>query len=159
MWCDDFDADLLKVVPGAAEALGEAAGVKLLTWCGHLTDGKINHPACWNGDTGFIALFWTDPACKPDPFYWTDAPAAECTFLEAVRDEWVHDAAIYVNGHGIWRPPVRLMEKLMYDLRGWTPLDDKERDSIRRNVRCSLAAAAERLTQVPGVPSLAAGVS
>jgi hypothetical protein len=154
MWCDDFDADLLAVVPGVAEVLGPAASVRLFTYSG-LTDGRINHPSCWNGGAGFVALFWTGPAWKPEPYYWTDKDVAECTFIEAVRDEWVHDAAIYVNGHAIWKPPVRLMEKLMYDLRGWTPLADEEREEIRENVRRSLKSAADRLAQVPGIPAMA----
>jgi hypothetical protein len=38
------------------------------------------------------------------------------------------------------------MEKLMFDLRGWTVLADAEREDIRKSVRKSLSAAAARLT-------------
>ena len=105
MWCDDFDADLLAVIPGAATALGESAGAALLTYS-TLTGGK-----------------------------------------------WVHSCAVSVNGLLVWRPPVRLMERLMYDLRGWTVLPGDEREQIRRDVLASLESAARRLTSalVPAV--------
>lgn len=144
MWCDSFDADLLKVVPGAEDALGDAAAVKLLTYS-TLTNGKINCPAAWNGAGAF---FWTAPGYQPDASWWTDKPIAGCTFLEAVRDEWVHSAALNVNGALVWQAPVRLMERLMYDLRGWTPVLDEEREHVRDWVRASLRAAAGRLREV-----------
>jgi len=153
MWCDTFDADLLAVVPGAAEALGPAGGLRLMTYS-RLTNGRINHPSCWSTYEGFAAFFWTAEEHRPDASWSTDAPVAECTFLEAVRDEWVHSCAIVVNGRVVWRPPVRLMQKLMYDLRGWTPLADEERERIRGDVRCSLTSAARRLARVPSVPAL-----
>lgn len=150
MWCDTFDADLLAVVPGALDALGDTAGVRLLTYS-TLTGGKINHPATWNGPG---ALFWTSPDHQPDAFWATSKPVAECTFAEAVRDEWVHSCTININGTAIWEPPARLMERLMYDLRGWRPLDDTEREHIRGNVRASLTAAAARLTALLGRPAM-----
>lgn len=149
MWCDTFDADLLAVVPGAAEALGLAAGIRLETYSKTYA-GKINLPSCWDTHEGFVAFFWTDPAARPPAGFVTDDPVVSCTFLEAVRDEWVHDAAISVNGQVVWRPPVRLMERLMYDLRGWTVLPDAERDAIRLNVRISLGRAAGRLAALVG---------
>lgn len=144
MWCDTFDADLLAVVPGAAEALGETAGVRLETYS-RLTNGKINCPSAWNTDAGLTSFFWTAPWFRPPASFVTDDPVADCTFLEAVRDEWVHDSAISVNGVVVWQPPVRLMEKLMYDLRGWTVLDGDTREEIRGHVRDSLKQAARRV--------------
>jgi len=146
MWCDTFDADLLAVVPGAAEALGPAASIRLSTYS-RLTGGKINCPSVWNAGAGLVAFFWTAPEYRPDAGYVTSTPVAECTFLEAVRDEWVHSCAISVNGRIVWRPPVRLMERLMYDLRGWTVLADGDREEIRFRVRGSLEHAARRLAK------------
>jgi hypothetical protein len=145
MWCDSFDADLLKVVPGAAETLAGTAGVKLETHSSP-TDGKINCPSAWWTDEGLAAFFWTDPELAAPAGYITDDPVVECTFLEAVRDEWVHGQILCVNRRVVWRPPARLMEKLMFDLRGWTVLTDAEREDIRKSVRKSLSAAAARLT-------------
>jgi hypothetical protein len=147
MWCDDFDADLLKVVPGAAEALGDTAAVRLLTYS-RPTGGKINCPSSWNG---VGALFWTAPEHKPDACYYTDAPVTPCTFLEAVRDEWVHDSALVVNGALVWQAPVRLMERLMYDVRGWTVLTDGHRAEVRGHVLASLDAAARQAPDGDGM--------
>jgi hypothetical protein len=144
MWCDDFDADLLKVVPGALEALGDSASQHLLTYSS-LTGGKINCPASWNGAG---ALFWTDPGDPPPASFSTRKQVAGCTFAEAVRDEWVHSAAIVVNGHIVWQPPVRAMEALMYDLRCWSMLGDGHREAVRQSVRDSLAAAGARLLEI-----------
>ena len=148
MWCDTFDADLLSTVPGALEAVGPAAAVSLTTRS-HVTDGKINSPSAWNTYEGLMAFFWTAPEHAPDFAYWrTDKPEVACTFAEVVRDEWVHDALVNVNGHIVWRPPVNLMMKLMYDVRGWAVLEDGKREAIQESVRRSLAAAGERLVAV-----------
>jgi hypothetical protein len=144
MWCDTFDADLLKVVPGATEALGPAAGIELLTYS-RPTGGKINCPASWDG---VGALFWTAPEHQPDAYWSTDHPVIPCTFLEVVRDEWVHGSAVNVNGTLVWQPPEHLMMSLMYDLRGWTRLSDEKREEVRESVRRSLRAAGERATEV-----------
>lgn len=145
MWCDTFDADLLKVVPGAVKALGETAGLELTTRS-HITSGKINAPSCWNTSFGLAAFFWTAAGAPPDACWHTNDPEVRCTLLEAVRDEWVHDAAVVIDGRVIWRPPVALMMRLMYDVRGWTVLDDAQRGRIRESVLASLRAAAGRLT-------------
>lgn len=152
MWCDTFDADLLAVVPGAAEALGETASIRLETYS-LLAGGKINHPSCWSTGGGFTAFFWTAPGFRPAASFCTDAPVAECTFLEAVRDEWVHACTVAVNGVLVWLPPVRLMEKLMYDLRGWTVLPGDAREEIRGQVRDSLEQAAERTRRAVEQPA------
>jgi hypothetical protein len=149
MWCDTFDADLLKVVPGAAEALGDAGALRLTTYS-RLTGGKINHPSAWNTYDGLTAFFWTSEAHRLDGSYQTDDGEAECTLLEAVRDEWVHSCVISIDGRVIWRPPSGLMDRLMYDLRDWTPLTDQVREESREHVRASLRAAAERLRHVSG---------
>jgi hypothetical protein len=149
LWCDTFDADLLAVVPGAAEALAPAGDIELRTYS-RLTNGKINCPSSWNTDQGHLSFFWTAPQFRPDACWSTDAPEAGCSFLEAVRDEWVHLAAISVNGHLVWRPSWRHMSALMYDLRGWTVLAEDEREAVRRDVLRSLERAAKRLIAVTG---------
>jgi hypothetical protein len=151
MWCDTFDADLLAVVPGAAEALGGAAETEMLTYS-RLTDGRINCPSAWNDYGGLTAFFWTDPQYRPAGCWVTDEPVVSCTFLEAVRDEWVHSCAVVVNSRPAWRPPGRLMERLMYDIRGWTVLADDEREKIRSSVLAGLEAAAERFHSLLSLP-------
>lgn len=145
LWCDDFDADLLVVVPGAVEAIGDTADVRLRTYS-HATNGKINCPSAWWTDHGLTAFFATDGYGGPAPAgYWTDKPVVDCSFVEAVRDEWIHDAVIVINGRFVWKPPARLMYDLMADLRGWHLLTDTQRDSICEHVRASLVAASGRL--------------
>lgn len=147
LWCDGFDADLLKVVPGAAEALGGTAGAALETYS-HPTNGKINCPSAWWEDGGLLAYFWTDPAFGPPPGYSTDAPVVACTFLEAVRDEWVHGSVVAVNRRFVWEPPEAAMMRLMHDLRGRDVLPDAVRADLRWGVLRSLEAAAGRLRAV-----------
>ena len=147
MWCDSFDADLLAIVPGAAEAIGDAAGIALETYS-RPYGGKINCPSAWNSHSGMEAFFWTHPGGMPPAGYLTHDPVTPCTFLEVARDEWVHGALVIVDHHQVWRPPERLMDALMFDLRGWTPLPDGKREGIRQSVRDSLAAAAARLLEV-----------
>lgn len=144
MWCDTFDADLPKVVPGAIEALGDAASIQLRTYS-TLTDGKINCPSAWNTYDGLAAFFWTCDEGRPDASYVTDNPVAGCTFLEAVRDEWVHGCLVVVDHLIVWRPRPRWQLRLMNDLRGHVALGDAEREKIRQSVRDSLRTAAGRL--------------
>lgn len=158
LWCESFDADLLRVVPGAVEALGTTADVELFTYNRHPTNGKINCPCGWWTDHGLTSFFWTRPGYPPDACYYRgDAEMVACTFLEVVRDEWVHNNVVVVNRKRIWTPPARLMERLMFDLRGWTVLPDEIRESIHAEVLESLRAAAECLQAVipmnPYVPA------
>lgn len=152
LWCENFDADLLAVVPGAVEALGDAAGVELWTYS-HVTNGRINHPAAWNTDHGLAAFFSTRDRSPTPARYVTRDPLVECTFLEAVRDEWIHSCTIVVNGRVVWRPPIRAFEQLMFDVRDWKTLADEARQRIRRAVTDSLADAALQLRHAIGAAS------
>lgn len=146
LWCDDFDADLPKLVPDAIDYLGDMAGVKLRTRS-KPTNGRINCPSSWWTDHGLTAFFTTDRWGNPEPpGYVTFDPVVYCTFWEAVRDEWCHDAVMVVNGQFVWKSPGDLMMQLMFDVRGWgEPLDEARRGAIQDHVRASLSAATERL--------------
>lgn len=146
LWCDDFDADLPKVVPGALGALGSTAGVELLTYATP-TNGKINCPASWWTDLGLTAFFSTGGPIVPAG-YVGGKEVVGCTFWEAVRDEWIHESVMVVDRKFVWKPPGGLMMRLMYDLRGWTVLTDEEQAETQEHVRQSLAAAASRLRTV-----------
>lgn len=149
LWCEGFDADLLAVVPGALDELGDTADVKLWTYSTP-TNGKINCPASWWTDAGLASFFSTTDRSPIPASFRTSDPLVDCTFLEAIRDEWVHQSLILVNGVLVWRPPARAMEQLMYDVRGWhrVKLTDDERDEIRDEVLTSLADAVFRLRSV-----------
>lgn len=145
LWCDDFDADLPKVVPHATEELGVSAHVQLRTYC-KPTNGRINCPTSWWTQHGLTAFFAEPGFGNPAPGgYVTSDPLVECTFAEVVRDEWIHGSVVVVNRQFVWTPPSRLMERLMFDVRGWTPLSEPERLQTQQHVRASLRAAADRL--------------
>lgn len=143
LWCADFDSDLLRLVPGVLDALGDTATRRLWTHC-RPTNGKINCPSAWNDSGGLSAFFTVHEDRDPAPAgFWTNEPIVECTFLDVVRDEWVHDSRVVVDGHLIWKPQASWQQALMYDARGWQVLSDTERRAIRDNVRLSLSVAAQ----------------
>ena len=149
LWCDDFDADLPKLIPEAIDALGDTADVRLWTHS-KPTNGKINCPSSWWTDHGLTAFFSTREHVGGQPGgYITSDPVVGCTFWEAVRDEWCHDAVIVVNGRWIWTPPSDTMMKLMFDLRGWgEPLTPAGVNALANEVLGGLEAAADRLRSV-----------
>jgi hypothetical protein len=146
-WSDDFDTDLLKVVPGAAAVLARADGVRLWTY-GGTTHDRLNHPCVWGGNHGWSAFFGTHEGGWWLPgSYSPSKPLVECTWTEAVRDAWVHNYLIVVDGVPAWNNPRlnSVFTKLMYDVRGWTPLPDDELDRMRGNVLASLIAATRQI--------------
>lgn len=150
LWCHDFDADLPNVVPNALALLEPAAHITLRTHATP-TNGRINCPSAWWTDHGLTSFFSTSEWGSPVPAgYWTDKPLVECSWEEVVRDEWIHGQTVVVNGQVVWKPPERLMEQLMFDLRGWMTLADEERAAIQDNVRASLLAATARLLAAAG---------
>jgi hypothetical protein len=146
LWCDDFDADLAKLVPGARDVLGPMADVELRTHS-KPTNGKINCPSAWWTDRGLTAFFATRGGPAPAG-YVTDDPIVSCTFWEAVRDEWCHDAAIVVDGRFVWKSPGHLMVALMYDVRGWHTLTTEAKAEAITGVWKSLGKARARLQAV-----------
>lgn len=142
-WSDNFDADLLKVIPETEEILGETANIQLWTH-GGLTDGKLNHPSCWNTDVGMTAFFgFKQTGFKPDAF-WTDRPLVSCTFLEACRDAWVHGFVIGVDGYEVadFCSTQGILLELMHDLRGIHKLQESKLISRKASIRRLLNFAA-----------------
>lgn len=154
LWCADFDSDLLRVVPGAAEALGDTATRRLWTRC-RPTNGKINSPAAWNYQDGLVSFFTADEDRDPVPsgYVTLGTEITECTLLEAIRDEWIHGVDVVVDGHLIWQARQLDQLDLMYDVRRWTVLSDEAREGIRENVRLSISAAAQDFRALFGVPA------
>jgi hypothetical protein len=145
MWCDDFDMDLPKVIPGARNILGSLADTTVWTY-GHLTDGKLNHPTVWNDAIGMVAYFGFRNPCKPEGC-WTRDPLVRCTLWEAFRDLWVHGCVMVLEGrpvldtHALWPQ----FQELMGDLRGWRTLSPSARSWQRRVVRRALVDAVGRI--------------
>jgi hypothetical protein len=132
-WSDDFDMDLLMVFPGLPKHLGKTADVVLYT-LGHTTWGRLNHPACWNTRLGLTAFFWLSaPNLERDKHGWvrlphgctTNEPIVECTWLELLRDGWVHQFAPVIEDRplpsfgSLWSP----FNRIMGSLRGYRPGD------------------------------------
>jgi hypothetical protein len=151
-WSDAFDADLLKVVPGVEDLLGNAAEIQLWTYCRNRTHGRINLPTCWNTYHGMTSFFWTTiPPHHRDSYGWvrfghgltTNAQLTECTWLEVLRDEWVHGAIVNVDGSMVWRADLlqNTMMALMWDLRGPRKLPFNKRDDLRHRARRHIADA------------------
>lgn len=151
-WSDDFDMDLLKVIPGVEELLGESASLSLYTH-GHTTFGRLNHPSVWNDYRGPVAFFGLHRnattgllGVKP-PGYWTDEPIVECTFLEALRDCWPHTYRLVVEGAEVF-DSFRLcpaFEVLMFHIRGWKTVQEQSVERIQERVRRELTLARDRL--------------
>ncbi|MGO8093174.1 hypothetical protein [Rhizobium leguminosarum] len=148
MWCDDFDMDLLKVIDGVEELLGDVAGLTLWTH-GQPYKGTINSPAMWNDDLGLVCFFGFANPAKPD-FYATSAPAIKCTALEAFRDLWSHGSVMLVEGAPVWNSQDLWpdFEKIMWSTRGWGGEWSPSRNQVRLaqlRVRQSLRGAATAL--------------
>lgn len=153
MWCDNFDADLLKFIPDLADVLAPLAGLQLSTYCHTMTDGAINHPSAWNRSDGrYESYFWTGDAPVHPPILSTRAPVRPCSWTEVARDEWVHGCIVIVNNQEIWRPPRRQFLRLMYAARGQGEMSFIDRHNVLRYVRRGLASATRRLVAACGTP-------
>lgn len=131
-WSDDFDMDLLKVIPNVREDLGEYADRTLWT-VGHVDkrNGRLNHPVCWNTHGAFEAFAWLQkPNLVRDKYGWFniggcvgDEPEVECTWLELLRDQWAHSYAFILLPSRSYFYPARRrhFDRLMYRIRGWEP--------------------------------------
>lgn len=148
-WSDDFDMDLPKVLPDWKECLGEAASIELRTH-GGLSHGKLNHPSVWNspdGMTAFCGLFLD--AAKPD-LYSTDRPLVSCTFAELVRDVWVHQCLVRVQGIAVidTQPLLHVFDQLMWHVRKYTELPEQTVIKHLNKVRTLLKMAGAKLVTV-----------
>jgi hypothetical protein len=156
-WSDDFDMDLLKVLPETHAILGDAAHLVLYTH-GHQWEGRLNHPAVWN-DPRFesIAFFGSRPEGFIDSGYYTGSHAlVECTFLEAVRDAWPHHYALFVDRQYVWST-VGLMatfDALMWHRRGWQELPAASVEGHLAHLRRELREASTRIHRTSARPAL-----
>lgn len=126
-WSDEFDLDLLKLFPELEAELGELGKMTLWT-VGKSTDGRLNHPAVWNSHGAFVWL--RKPNLERDAGAWfnvmgcvSDAPEIECTWLELLRDQWVHGYGFLLVDRGASRhfaaPNPVMFQRLLYHVRGW----------------------------------------
>lgn len=140
MWCDDFDMDLLKVLPETPSLIQPARNVVLLVNA-HTTHDTLNHPACFNTYEGLAAFFEVDTTNGMDlalmsatggsvapAGYYTRDPIVRCTAMEAFRDWWPHHYGMLVNRRHVIRDRSHWshFERLMYHRRGWHKAKDEE---------------------------------
>lgn len=146
-WADDFDMDLIKILPQTVDILGDTADIPLWTH-GRTTNGLLNHPSVWNTHTGPTAYFGLDDSGRWKPrSHYTDQPLMACTWLEAVRDAWPHTYVLCVNRVPVWDTNAlsSVFDSLMADLRGWYTLPANETDKLREQVADSLVEATAKL--------------
>ena len=157
MWYDDFDCELYKIVPDAERIISPVAAIELeTTGQRDVRTGRLNHPTCWNGDTGMISFFarvkdgraiWQRPS-----FYYTSAPPIRCTVEEAVRDVFVHHLQMGVDGQlvfdagRLWKP----FETLLWATRKWREVDGAEIVAARRAVLQEVIKAVGRMQKMEG---------
>jgi hypothetical protein len=126
-WSEDFDTDLFKVLPKVRPIL-EAFDDRPIYTVGHTTNGRLNHPACWNSDGGFVSYFGFTNSAEgfvPSGYYFGNSQVIQCTFAEVIRDAWVHPIRGVVKVGDEYRSlfdSQRIswaFSELMYDMRGW----------------------------------------
>jgi hypothetical protein len=118
---EDWDGDLLRVIPEAAEIIAPVAGVKLITHGSADEQGRLRHPSTWNDYQGPLAFFDFDAALavsKPVSF-WTNEPIVRCTVLEAFCDAWMHHYVLHLRAEPVWNTFAlrNLMMNLLMDAR------------------------------------------
>ena len=153
-WSDTFDTDLVKVVPGVREALGDAAEIPLWTFNSNPTHGRINLPCVWNTDRGCTAFFTSreDGVIVPAQYMTGRAARIGCTWLELLRDVWVHefcavvDRRVVLDEHATRGP----FYALMYDVRRITPLSDAARAQQQAEALAVVRRATDALRRVLG---------
>jgi len=143
-WADDFDLDLLSLWPGLESEGWLAAAANKTVWTyGNLTHRRLNHPAVWNMAHGSTAIFWRSrPADIRDRHGWvkldwgqvTNSYLVEATWLEVLRDQWVHDYQIVLDGSmlfGSLDHQAHLRDRIMGHVRGYSLLEPGEYGEIR----------------------------
>lgn len=153
LWCETFDLDLPKVIHGAREALGDTADQVLFTHAA-VTNGRINLPAAWNENEGLASYFGFKGPAAPARHY-TERPIVECTFWEALRDLWIHQHLLMVEGVLVWNPTFnssvgQAFEVLMYKLRSWRPVPEEDVQKNQTIVLESLKEAARLMQNLRG---------
>lgn len=149
-WSDDFDMDLPKILPNLDIILGDAARIRMWTW-GHISHGRLNHPALWNSNkemTGFFG-FTPETTGKPDSYY-TESGLVECTWREVVRDAWVHHFTVQIDGAGVWKTEqfAHGFLGLMHHLRGHAAMHPGVIEVFKGQVARSLHHATKLVTRM-----------
>ena len=133
MCCDQWDFDLLQVLPHLPRHLGHSANAILYTYGSTWRDPDdpnaqetLQSPAVWNDHTGFVALFGFERVgFKPAHYHVGGETLVACTFLEALRVCYGKGYNLYLNNRPLWntaelRGP---HQTLLGHVRDWKKLD------------------------------------
>lgn len=147
MQCDIHDADLLKLFPSSLDIIGAAANIQLWTYCDRPDGTSLNAPCLWHTPSGLTTFFGLRSTGFKPGDYHTTAPMVRCTFLEAVRVLWFHQARMLVNRVEIidfvlLRDAFQL---LLADRRGLVPLQQGDRQIVGARVETALSVGAQKL--------------
>lgn len=129
-WSDDFDMDLPKIFPDARKILGDLGDIELVTVGTPDKNGRLNHPAVWNGDHSMLSFFGFRDPSKPEFYASPSKVEVRCTAWEMFRDCWAHHYLIQVERYPVWDsgPLWPHFEAIMWDIRGWgNPSRDPKR--------------------------------
>lgn len=141
---DDFDGDLLKLVPGVEQVpeFRQCKDIYVFTY-GRTDKSRtmLLHPSTWNG---FGAFFFTRiPLYARDKAGWisidgctTDDPLISVSASDVLRDGWVHNYRAILDNSGIWFTPFDGMMDLLYTSRETPKL------SLTDNAKLLMEAAA-----------------
>lgn len=146
-WSDDFDMDLLKILPELREQTAFIAGCPLYTYGSLSEHGVFAHPAVWNSDCGMSALFFVDePQLARDAHGLvriggcvTDDPVCEIIALDAIRDCWCHNYTLHLEGRRVIEASTAFYNShfapLMAHRRGYGNLPQSSIDRIAHEVQ------------------------
>lgn len=154
-WSDDFDSDLLTVFPDIRKLLGATIDVPIWT-ISHTTYGRLNCPAAWNTDLGLSCFLWLEkPNLPRNEHGWVnihgcvaDEPEVEGTWLEWLRDQWVHGQRWTLLPGGLQFSQVdynRCFYPIMANRRQWEGYENV--DHALRMARLWLVKANRRFAQ------------
>lgn len=156
-WSDDFDGDLFRLLPAAEGIIAPIAHHKLWTY-GGVTNGRLNHPACWHTTRGLTAFFTHVEGIDPRPsrayYAGEDKALVECTVEEFFRDLMVHQLVVELRGPS---PAVAVFDfttllsdyhAMLFFHRRWPNSDDKSataaRERTERHLRDFVFRLADR---------------
>lgn len=146
-WADDFDMDLLRVLPDLPQLVGDLGAVNLYTYGG-------THPAVRSNQRGEMDAFF---GTNRDAESWMPAACVsghqelvECTWLEVLRDVWVHQCHVHVDMELVWNTNrlARLFNDLMFGRRGHRPISGAMSSGMETVLRGEVVVATERLRLV-----------
>lgn len=151
-WSDDFDLDLLKIIPETEEIIGDLADQVLYTH-GSSAKGRLNHPSVWNHPLGFVAFFGLSGPAKPE-VYHSFEPVVECTVLEMLRSAWVQSWVPIVEGYQLPQIGAHAdFDPIMFHVRGISLLPEHLFQHHLERRRAAIMGAWAMLLQLANQPS------